>query len=232
MASRMRSGVRFAGIRDDLATSPDHGDQRCFLLNNGYNGLRLNSAILESIDNGLLDFDLGTTSGANCPRVRNGDVAVDVYSLSRNGNEIAGADAALGGYEQSSGARLKNCYAENVSDAKPNVSWPAAIRKVGDQPGAALAKTVATLGVIRTKAYGMFLGSCCPPKHPSSTARSPASRRTRPPQGATPEVRSSQECPRCARLPFPPDPHISANDYGRSTNQLPGFFWKWPLSGH
>ncbi len=28
--------------------------------------------------------------------------------------------------------------------------------------GAALAKTVATLGVIRTKAYGMFLGSCCP----------------------------------------------------------------------
>ena len=28
--------------------------------------------------------------------------------------------------------------------------------------GAALARTVATLGVIRTKAYGMFLGSCCP----------------------------------------------------------------------
>ena len=28
--------------------------------------------------------------------------------------------------------------------------------------GAALANTVATLGVTRTKAYGMFLGSCCP----------------------------------------------------------------------
>src|SRR3954470_11580093 len=28
--------------------------------------------------------------------------------------------------------------------------------------GAALANTVATLGVTRTKAYGIFLGSCCP----------------------------------------------------------------------
>src|SRR5215510_9823659 len=28
--------------------------------------------------------------------------------------------------------------------------------------GAALPKTLATLGVIRTKAYGTFLGSCCP----------------------------------------------------------------------
>ena len=170
---------------------------------------------------------------ANCPRIWNGDVAIDVHSLSRNGNEIAGADAALGGYEQSSGARLKNCYAENVADAKTNVSWPAAIGKVGDQPRRRLGQYGRDLGRDREQRHmECSWGRAARPKHPSSTARSPASRRTRPPQGATPEVRSSQECPRCARLPYPPDPHISANDYGRSTNRLPGFFWKWPLSGH
>src|SRR5262245_3979107 len=38
-------------------------------------------------------------------------------------------------------------------------------RRSGNSPtslGNALAKTLATLGVIRTKAYGIFLGSCCP----------------------------------------------------------------------
>ena len=65
MASRIRSGVSCAGIRDDLADIPDHSDQRCSLLHDGHNGLRLNGAILESIDNGLLDFDLSTTSRAN-----------------------------------------------------------------------------------------------------------------------------------------------------------------------
>ena len=47
-----------------------------------HNRLRLDGAILESIDNGLLDFDLGTTSRANRAGIWNGDVAVDVYSLS------------------------------------------------------------------------------------------------------------------------------------------------------
>ena len=136
MASRMRSGVRFAGIRADLETS--------------------------TIDNGLLDFDLGTTSGANCPRVWNGDVAVDVYSLRRNGNEVAGADAALGGYKQSSGARLKNCYAENVADAKPNVSWPAAIRKVGDQPRRRLGQGGRDLGRDPDKGIWNVLGVVLP----------------------------------------------------------------------
>src|SRR6516165_2906248 len=38
-------------------------------------------------------------------------------------------------------------------------------RRSGNSPtslGNALPKTLATLGVIRTKAYGIFLGSCCP----------------------------------------------------------------------
>ena len=50
--------------------------------------------------------------------------------------------------------------------------------------GAALANTVATLGVIRTKAYGMFLGSCCP-AHTSQLDGPFAGIKAHPPTAAT-----------------------------------------------
>src|SRR5438132_14359067 len=85
--------------------------------------------IAEPIDNGLLEFDLRTTSRAYGAPVWNGDVAVDVYSLSRNGNKITGANASLGRDEQSPRSRLKKCHADNVSDAKTNILRSAAILK-------------------------------------------------------------------------------------------------------
>src|SRR5262245_306993 len=126
IVSSIRSGVRNPPRSSHI---PQHGDQRCSQFHNRYDRLRLDGAILESIDNGLLEFDLRTTSRAYGAPVWNGNVAVDVYSLSRNGNKITGANASLGRDEQSPRSRLKKCHAENVSDAKNNVLRSPAVLK-------------------------------------------------------------------------------------------------------
>ena len=185
----------------------------------GYNRLRLDGAILETIDNGLLDFDLGTTSRANCARIWNGDVAVDVYSLSRNGNEIAGANTALGGYEQPPGTRLKNCYADNVADAKPNVSWPAPIRKVGDKPRRGLGQDVRDLGRDSDKGIWKFLGSCCPAQ--TSQLDGPLAGIKAQPPASAPRSGKLKRMPRLRTVAPPRTGDTSSKEYKRSMRLLP-----------
>src|SRR5204862_7213768 len=68
-------------------------DERCTLVHKRDNDLGFNSAILEGVDDGLLQFHLRAAARTNSPRVGDRDVTVDVYSLSRNGDEIAGTNA-------------------------------------------------------------------------------------------------------------------------------------------
>src|SRR5262249_44312740 len=125
---------------------PQHSDQRCSLLHNRHDRLWLDGAILEGINDRLLDFDLGATSGANSTGERNGNVAVDVHGLIRNGNEIAGAHTRLGRNEQSPRTRLKNCHADNVSVAEANILRSTPIRKFADKPRRRLAQDVGDFG--------------------------------------------------------------------------------------
>ena len=83
---------------------------------------------------------------ANRAAVWNGNVAVDVYSLGRNVNKIAGANTGLGRNEQSPRTRLKNCDADNVSDAKSEVPRSAPILKFADKPRRGLRQDVRDLG--------------------------------------------------------------------------------------
>src|SRR5262249_39325147 len=70
--------------------------------------------------------------------------------------------------------------------------------------GAALAKISATLGVIRTKAYGIFLGSCCP-AHTSQLAGPVAGIKAQPPTARC-DIRSAKlnRIPRPRTVALPP----------------------------
>src|SRR5262245_14006645 len=86
--------------------------------------------------------------------------------------------------------------------------------------GAALASTLATLGVTRTKAYGTFLGSCCPAQ--TSQLEAPLVGIRAHPPTARWDARSAKlkriPTPRTA-APSPTERPITANDYGRSKNR-------------
>src|SRR5215831_17712078 len=71
--------------------------------------------------------------------------------------------------------------------------------------GAALAKMSATLGVIRTKAYGIFLGSCCP-AHTSQLAGPVAGIKAQPPTARC-DIRSAKlnRIPRPRTVALPPN---------------------------
>src|SRR5215467_5374855 len=94
--------------------------------------------------------------------------------------------------------------------------------------GAALAKMSATLGVIRTKAYGIFLGSCCP-AHTSQLAGPVAGIKAQPPTARC-DIRSAKlnriRAPRTV-APSPRNFEINASDCVRSTNLLSGIVWNW-----
>src|SRR5215813_2545339 len=96
--------------------------------------------------------------------------------------------------------------------------------------GAALAKMSATLGVIRTKAYGIFFGSCCP-AHTSQLAGPVAGIKAQPPTARC-DIRSAKlnriPTPRTV-APSPRNLQINASDCVRSTNLLSGILWKWLL---
>src|SRR6516165_5134320 len=108
-------------------------------------------------------------------------------------------------------------------------------RRSGNSPtslGNALPKTLATLGVIRTKAYGIFLGSCCPAH--TSQLSGPLTGITAQPPTARWDSRSvilkRMPTPRTVALP-PRNLGINASNYVRSTRLLFGILWKWRLLG-
>src|SRR5262249_9708289 len=94
--------------------------------------------------------------------------------------------------------------------------------------GNALANTLATLGVIRTKAYGIFLGSCCP-AHTSQLSGPLTGIKAHPPT-ATWDSRSMKLnrtlTLRTVALP-PRNLDINASDYVRSTSLLAEIGWQW-----
>src|SRR5262249_36297503 len=108
-------------------------------------------------------------------------------------------------------------------------------RRSGNSPtslGNALPKTLATLGVIRTKAEGIFLGSCCPAH--TSQLSGPATGITAQPPTARCDTRSVRlkRMPTPRTVAFPPrNLDIKATNCVRSTRLLSGILWKWLLIG-
>src|SRR5262249_6926534 len=113
---------------------PEYGNEGCPLIDERYDCLWLNSAVLERVDNGLLDFHRSATSRANIARIRNRDIAVGVDSLIRNINEIARPNPRFGRDEQPAGACFKNRYTDDVSDAETNGARWTPIGKRGSEP--------------------------------------------------------------------------------------------------
>src|SRR5207253_5221560 len=97
--------------------------------------------------------------------------------------------------------------------------------------GTAFAKTLATLGVIRTKAYGTLFGSCCP-AHTSQLAGPLAGINAQPPAPAS-ELKSIKPntMPRQRTVALPPtDTTPSAKDHARSMRRLvddPSHMWSF-----
>ena len=97
--------------------------------------------------------------------------------------------------------------------------------------GTAFAKTLATLGVIRTKAYGTLFGSCCP-AHTSQLAGPLAGINAQPPAPAS-ELKSIKPntMPRQRTVALPPtDTTPSAKDHARSMRRLvddPSQMWSF-----
>src|SRR5262249_62055968 len=102
---------------------------------NRHDRLWLDGTILERINNGLLEFDLGASARANRASVWNGNVAVDVYGLRRNLNKIAGAHTRLGRDEEPTRACLKNCQAGHTALTEAEISRAAPLRKFPEKPG-------------------------------------------------------------------------------------------------
>src|SRR6266496_6053508 len=98
--------------------------------------------------------------------------------------------------------------------------------------GDALANTLATLGVIRTKAYGTFLGSCCP-AHTSQLSGPLAGIKAHPPAARcdTRSVKLNRKPTQRTVAPSPRNLDINASDYVRSTSLLSGIVWNWLLIG-
>src|SRR5437764_1225004 len=73
----------------------DNGDQRGSLIDQRHNDLRLDSTILERLDDGVLEFDRGPAVRANVAGVGNRYVAIDVDGLAGTRDKIARANAGL-----------------------------------------------------------------------------------------------------------------------------------------
>jgi hypothetical protein len=115
------------------ASVAENRDQRGALVGDGHDDLRLDGAVLECIDDGLLQLDRGAAGCANGARIGNRYVSVHVDGLARKGNEIARAHAGLGWNEQPAGACLENGHAQDVADADAKIPRPASVRE-GSQP--------------------------------------------------------------------------------------------------
>ena len=89
MTSSMRSGEAVAGIRA-ARPSPRMLIMDVFCSTHGHNDLRLDRAVLEGSDNGVLHLDLGASARADGTRIGDRDVAVDVDGLVRNATKLPG----------------------------------------------------------------------------------------------------------------------------------------------
>ena len=98
----------------------EHVDQRGPLRHQRNDGLRLDRAVFQGIDDFLLHFNLGAAVGMDLARIGNRDIAVHVHFLIGDRDEVAGPDAGLGWNEQPARGRFEDGDADNISDAKPN----------------------------------------------------------------------------------------------------------------
>jgi hypothetical protein len=117
-----------------------------------YDDLRLDGAVLERIDDGLLQFDRGAAGGANGARIGNRYVAVHIHRLAWKGDEIAWAHAGLGRDEQPARACLENGHADDIADAEGKISRPAFVREGGQSWQRSGQDVGYFFGVTRTRA--------------------------------------------------------------------------------
>src|SRR5438132_1484218 len=121
--------IRSAGARDSVENTlsgrarrksagcahiAQNADQGRVLRGEGHHDLGLQGTTVESIHDILLDLRGGTAFGPNSISVGDGDVALLVDRLVRNGDEVAGTDPRFGG-EETAGGGLKDGHADNVA---------------------------------------------------------------------------------------------------------------------
>ena len=81
------------------------------------NDLRLDRAIAQPGDDGLLDFRQGSRGGGNLAGVRNIDAALLVNGLRRQIDKVAGTSTGGGrGREQTARRGFENRYVEDIAD--------------------------------------------------------------------------------------------------------------------
>jgi hypothetical protein len=97
--------------------------------------LWLDRSIFESGNDGVLEFDLGTTSRANGACIWNRNVTFGVDSLIGYGNEIARPDTGFGRNEKAAWLSFKNRNADNISDSKPDFFRRTTISERRREPG-------------------------------------------------------------------------------------------------
>src|SRR5262249_40425164 len=92
------------------------------LLRQRNDNLRLDSAVLDSVDDVVLDFAVGPPGGLHETRIGDADIAVVINGLVRNGNEVTGTNAGFGRDEQTARRRFEDGDADHVADAENQIS--------------------------------------------------------------------------------------------------------------
>ena len=109
-------------------------DERGPLLRQADDDLRLDRAVLDFLDDLVLDFDIGAPGGADHAGEGNGDVAVVVDGLIGKGDEIARPRAGVERDEQAARGRFEDRRRDDVADAEFDVGGGAAVGEGAGQP--------------------------------------------------------------------------------------------------
>jgi hypothetical protein len=114
---------------------PEHADQGRTLIDQRNDGLRLDGAILQGIDDRFLNLRRRPAGGVDGAGIRHGDVALGVDVLVRQIDEVAGTNAGLGRDEEPTRRGLKDRHAHHVSDAEFDLPRRPSIGKHVADPG-------------------------------------------------------------------------------------------------
>jgi hypothetical protein len=114
---------------------PEHADQGSTLIDQRNDGLRLDGAVLQGIDDRFLNLGRRPAGGADGAGIRHGDVALGVDVLVRQIDEVAWTNAGLGRDEEPTCRGLKDRNAHHVSDAKFDLPRRPSIGKHVADPG-------------------------------------------------------------------------------------------------
>ena len=125
---------------------PEDADQGGTLIDQRDHRLRLDGAVLQRIDDRLLDFGWRPSLGADSPGIRNRNVASDIDVLVRQVDEVAGTHTGLDWNEQPTRRGLENRNAHRVADAELDLPRGPPIGKYIADPGRVICQDVDDLG--------------------------------------------------------------------------------------